>query len=347
MKARGRLAVLFCAAALLALPASVAAKPGYVVDKALRISVVSLPGSGGYSVSVVGVNRRLVGVSVSNLTFSKGASYEASATYIARERAADERIDGHFGSRGSVSVRFEPEGPPEANAFPSSCKTEATRQEGRFIGTIRFEGENGFARARASTARGFVIRRPRAVCKRRFGDRDLAAPETPPGTSLSALSSRYPRAPWFSVLAEEPSRPRDIEGAEYNAGTVEKRRGMRIYRSARAITLLDTFAVTPLGHSPATATVEPPAPFSGTATYEKRPGGEISWSGDLAVDLPGRGKVSLADSTYRAKLCRSLACACPIGECSSVSVSAGSSGSQASTAAAPTPSPWRWPGSPR
>ena len=65
---------------------------------------------------------------------------------------------------------------------------------------------------------------------------------------------------------------------------------MTIYRSARATASRDTFEVTPLGSNPVTATVEPPAPFSGTALYEKKPGGETSWSGDLAVELPGRGE---------------------------------------------------------
>lgn len=349
MKARGRLALFSCVLALLALPAGAAAKPGYVVDKGLRISVVSLPASGGYSVSVVGVNSRLVGITVSDFTFSKGATSYASATYSVRGRVTDERIEGRFGSRGSVSVRFEPEGPPDTEKFPSNCKgNPSTWQEGHFTGTIRFEGENGFARARATTAEGFVIRSPRAVCKRRSENEDRTAPKTSPGISLSAVSSRYPRAPWFSVLEEESSRPRapfPDEDAEYNAGTTEKRRGMTIYRSASATTSRDTFEVTPLGSSPVTAVVEPPAPFSGMALYEKKPGGETSWSGDLAVELPGRGEVPLADSSYSAKLCRSLACACPIGECFSVSVGAGRR--QLATAAAPTPSPWRWPGSPR
>jgi hypothetical protein len=350
MRAR-RLVFLVCATALLALPASAVAKPGYVVDKGLRISVVSLPASGGYSVSVVGVNSRLVGITVSDFTFSKEATSTVSATYSVRGRVTDERIEGRFGSRGSVSVRFEPEGPPDTERFPSNCKgNPSTWQEGRFTGTIRFEGENGFARGRATTAKGFVIRSPRAVCKRRSGNRNRTASATPPGISLSAVSSRYPRAPWFSAFEEESSRPRapfPYEDAEYNASTTEKRGGMTIYRSANATASRDTFEVAPLGGSPITATVEPPAPFSGTAIYEKKPGGEVSWSGDLAVELPGRGKAPLADSSYSAKLCRNLACACPIGECASISIGAGGGRRQLPTAAAPTPSPLRWPGSPR
>jgi hypothetical protein len=326
MKARGGLAILVCAvAASLALPASAVAKPGYVVDKAMRISVVELPESRGYSVSVVGVNSKLVGISVYDFRFSKGATSTASASYIVRGRVTDERIEGRFGSRGYISVRFEPEGKPETESFPSTCKGDSsTWQDGRWTGTIRFEGENGFARARATTAKGFVIRKPRAICKRRSGNKDQTAPKAPPGTSLSAVSSHYPRAPWFSVFEEESSRlPAPF--AEYSANTIEKRQGIRIHRWVNATTSPDTFEVAPLGSRPVTATVEPPAPFRGTALYEKKPGGEVSWSGDLAVELPGRGVLPLADSTYRAELCRSLACACPVGNCAFVSVGAGSS----------------------
>jgi hypothetical protein len=96
---------------------------------------------------------------------------------------------------------------------------------------------------------------------------------------------------------------------------------MTIFRSASASSLPETFAVSPPGSTPVTATVEPPAPFTGTATYEKGAGGKVVWSGDLAVELPGRGEVSLADPTFRAKLCRKFACACPIGECFFASIS--------------------------
>ena len=237
---------LVCAIALLALPTGAAAKPGYVVEKGLRISVVSLPTSGGYSLSVVGVNSRLVGITASDFTSSKGAASTVSATYSVRGRVTAERIEGRFGSRGSVSVQFEPEGPPEAEDFFSDCKgNPSTWQAGRFTGTIRFEGENGFARVRATTAKGFVIRSPRAVCKRRSGNEDRAASETSPGISLSAVSSRYPRAPWFSVLEEESSRSRApfLEDTEYNASTTEKRRGMTIYRSVNATTSTDRKSV--------------------------------------------------------------------------------------------------------
>jgi hypothetical protein len=52
-----------------------------------------------------------------------------------------------------------------------------------------------------------------------------------------------------------------------------------------------------------TATVAPPAPFSGQATLTKGSGGSV-WSGDLAVELPGAGTVALTGPGIGAELYR-------------------------------------------
>jgi len=60
MKARGGLAILVCALAVLALPASAAAKPGYYVNKPLLNLSLDLKGSNGYSIHVFGLSGNLV-----------------------------------------------------------------------------------------------------------------------------------------------------------------------------------------------------------------------------------------------------------------------------------------------
>jgi hypothetical protein len=55
-----------------------------------------------------------------------------------------------------------------------------------------------------------------------------------------------------------------------------------------------------------TATVAPPAPFSGTARFTARPGArELApgrWRGDLTVDLPGHAGVPVTGPGFRAVL---------------------------------------------
>lgn len=315
MKARGGIAFFVCAVAVLALPAAAAAKPGYYVSKPFLTSWVSLHGSNGYEIDVFGIGRNQIWI-----VASKDG---ASASYLGRGKVSDGSIAGRFGNLGRVSVRLSPSARLERLPNPDGCKGRVqTRRNGRFAGVIRFRGERGFTSVRAAGGRGSVYRGYRMVCK---SPRRVDSPprQEPPTTSLSAVSSRYPRAPWFSVFKQEPARKPAFatwEGAQYTARTIERQPGLDVFRQASAAATPATFAVSPLGASPVTATVAPPEPFTGTASYEKQLGGAVTWSGDLAIELPGRGVVPLADSTYHAELCHSFACACPIGECFFVSV---------------------------
>jgi hypothetical protein len=324
MKARGRLLFLVCAlAASMGLPAGAAAKPGYRVIDPSRLVVLSLDGSHGYSIDVVGSGSNVAVLASKGLLASPDRPSFTAVTYSVRGKVTDEGIEARYGSRGRVSVRMEPGARVEVEDNGPGCKGKpSVTRRGRFTGTIRFQGEKGFTRVRATQAKGFLSRSYRLVCKRPRGE-NRDARKAPPTTSLGAISSRYPSAPWFSVYKEEINRRGaqfSSEEANYTASATEKRQGMTIFRLGTAIAPPETFAVSPLGVSPITATVAPGPPFSGTAAYEKSAGGKAIWSGDLAVELPGRDEVSLADSTYRAKLCRSFACACPIGECFFVSV---------------------------
>lgn len=315
MKARGALAILVCAMAALALPAGAVAKPGYYVSPPSFFSSFDLRGSNGYSIHVFGLSGNRVWI-----VASMGAG---SASYLGRGKVTPDSVEGRFGSLGRVSVQFEPAW-TERQGVRDGCKGKpASNRQGRFTGLIRFRGEEGFTSVDAAGARGFAYRTYRTVCKRPRGERPPPDGK-PPTTSLSAVSSRYPSAPWFSVFKQEPpKRSRfalSLEDANYTVRTIERRPNLGIYRTVSARSSPETFAVTPLGTSPATATVDPPAPFSGTATYEKTPEGKPTWTGDLTVELPGRGELSLTDPTYHATLCRNFACACPIGECLFVSV---------------------------
>lgn len=51
------------------------------------------------------------------------------------------------------------------------------------------------------------------------------------------------------------------------------------------------------------ATVSPSAPFSGSATFHLDGPKTASWTGDLAVELPGAGEVPLSGEGISAGLC--------------------------------------------
>jgi hypothetical protein len=58
----------------------------------------------------------------------------------------------------------------------------------------------------------------------------------------------------------------------------------------------------------AAAEVSPSAPFSGSASFALTSPRQAEWSGDLAVDLPGYGRVALTGPKIRAGLCETKAC---------------------------------------
>lgn len=364
MKARGLLSLCIASAiVLLALPAGAAAKPGYYVIKPSRQISLHLRGSHGYAIQVYGLGPRRV-----LLIASKGNS---SASYVVHGKVSDDGVEADFGKAGRVAVRLRPAGPPEdeTNSFVPGCHGKSsTTQRGRFVGSIRFLGEQGYTEVRTKGARGTVFHSYRQVCKRQSGSRRQPRSLFPPLISLGAASSNR-RLPWFSVFEEKPGNERGrffVEGATFEANQSERREGVSIDRSADLTAPSTTLTVSPLGSDPISATVSPPAPFSGAASFEETTEGHGAWTGDLEAELPGVGQVALTGPTYSASFCRSgLACACPRGQCGFV-IGVGVRGrehrqarrlpgsrtylrrsprSPTATAAAPTPSPWRWPGS--
>jgi hypothetical protein len=53
-----------------------------------------------------------------------------------------------------------------------------------------------------------------------------------------------------------------------------------------------------------TAIVAPPAPFSGTATFQRNAGRPASWAGSLTVALPGSAEIPLVGTDFHTRLYR-------------------------------------------
>jgi hypothetical protein len=297
----------------LATAASAAAKPGFYASKPFHTISVQLGTSNGYRIEISSWGRDRISLDA----FKR----EVSARYTVPGRADASGIHARFGSFGRASLKFVPVGPPkvEGNAGPSCKGKEATLQRGTFVGSVRFRGEGGFIRVRKQRARGSIYRSFRLVCRVTHHPHRLPSPRLQHGFSLGAIPAAAGGAPWFSVYKEHPRESSHIhwssEEANYLASSSEARGRLRIDRSASAIAAPETFAVEPLEGEPSLATVLPPAPFSGSAHFERAPDGNSTWTGDLEVELPGLGTVPLAGSGYTAKLCKGIECACPVGKC--------------------------------
>jgi hypothetical protein len=87
--------------------------------------------------------------------------------------------------------------------------------------------------------------------------------------------------------------------AHYEVGISEMSNGISIGRFAGLVTPAGTFTYDP---KVLTATLSPPAPFSGSAQFHRSAKPANRWSGNLTVDLPGRAGVKLTGGGLTARL---------------------------------------------
>jgi hypothetical protein len=59
---------------------------------------------------------------------------------------------------------------------------------------------------------------------------------------------------------------------------------------------------------PGEATLTGSSPFSGSSTFQLLSSKKASWTGDLAVELPGLGRVALSGPKFYAGLCEGIKC---------------------------------------
>ena len=151
-----------------------------------------------------------------------------------------------------------------------------------------------------------VFRQPSfsPVAAARRGEAPLAAvsrrvdpePEAEPAT-LAAFS-RGCRCGLLAIAARYPSG----RGLSYFLGAVvENREGMKITRFTIAHAGPASFV---FDHDAGTATVRPPAPFTGHATFTRRPHAPDLWRSTLRVPVLGAAPLVLYGAGFRARLLR-------------------------------------------
>lgn len=238
-----------------------------------------LPGSDGYQIEFS------AGHGTAQLFVSKHATglfNSAVAFYSTRSRLRGSRIEADFGRFGRVSGVFEQRG--QARHQPPAPECEGggpVRRLGRFAGTAVFHGEGGYTEARASSAKAEVTDVPPLRCHG-FGHPPHEGKVVGQGTSLRTSCAN----PSFFASTEGLKGevlPPAIPTVSFSASISERVGSVRIIRLASAGGKAPTFL---FDQALSSATVSPPPPFSGSATFTRGPAGE-TWSGDLAVDFPG------------------------------------------------------------
>jgi hypothetical protein len=218
---------------------------------------------------------------------------DAAVLYFAQATVTDTSIDADLGAVGRIDVEFVSSG--RTREERSQCgHRSVVVDSGRYVGTIEFNGEQGYSEARETEARGdakFVLS---LVCTK-TGDEGFG------GHSPGALLSVHRRGGSFfefEARKNSPSRP-----ARFSASIDERHGPLSITRGVEAEAGPSAFDY---DVAAGTATVSPPAPFDGEATFRRGSGKSASWHGDLSVDFPGRADVRLAGAGSHASLVRAV-----------------------------------------
>ncbi len=274
----------------------------------MPISLFTLHGTNGYLITVYGASGRRDRSTV-GLSAARGT---ANANYTTEGTVTPTRMEATFGRLGVLALRFRFSGRVRHTTVPPSCRLNgfpsvAKARLGTFIGTIRFRGEHGYTKVSANRIKGRVGE-PWAVIGGRGEDQCLSlgsGVNEAPGALLQAASPA--KAASFGATAEPPiSAPETasppapgLGNYRFDGSTLEKRSGVLIARSTSASGPAGDFI---FDSALSSATVIPPAPFSGIGTFQRNPDGSASWTGSLSVSLPGRPKVRLAGPRFRSSL---------------------------------------------
>jgi hypothetical protein len=280
---------------LLVLPSAVVAKKGKkLVFGASQSVEFQLKGSKGYSISVSGHHGRVT------LTAD---SKDASVFYATKGFVSPMRIKARFGRLGRVDVRFHPHGSPRQVPPPGGgCRGKAgTVDSGTWVGRIEFEGEQAYTAVHATRARGTVTKSPKLTCSQHEDEEGNSS-----DFQLTILSASSNARAVFSTAFQITSKTHpELDSTSFGASLLEAHgRGFSIVRFIYAEAKSDAFtSIEENGHITST-TIAPPAPFKGTATFQRTRGSKGSWTGTLAGDFPGRGEVTLAGPEFSAEVSR-------------------------------------------
>jgi hypothetical protein len=219
---------------------------------------------------------------------------DSAVLYAAHALITESSIEADLGPVGRIDVDFVPSG--KARTERSECGGDPfTFDSGRYEGVIDFEGEHGYSRTHATSARGEAKLALSLVC---------AGPATREGSGGNSPGARL--TAWrkgrggleFIAMKNSPSRP-----ARFTATIQEKHGAMEISRSVGVTARPNAFEFdVPSG----VTTIDPPSPFAGRAKYRRGRGGGSTWHGDLTVDFPGRPDVRLTGGSTHASLERAV-----------------------------------------
>lgn len=241
--------------------------------------------SNGYSI-LFEVNRGMASLTA--------RSDEGTVIYSGRGSLVDGRIQFGLGKLGRISARFKPDGSIDRLRPPKSCKgREQVVRSGAFVGSIKFRGESGYTRLNAHRVHGTMASPRSWKCP--------ATPDRHSGNAASLPAALSAFTPHNRVVFVAIGGSEELPFRFFIAGTSERQGALRVNRSVLVEGGPRSFDA--LGDL-SSATVIPPKPFAGTASFKRNADGSTEWSGTLSVALPGVESTALTGPTFTANLAK-------------------------------------------
>jgi hypothetical protein len=207
-------------------------------------------------------------------------------TYSTQAEVTEEGLKVRFGRLGLIDVVFTPTTTLSSTEPSEGCTGEPrTLREGIFTGTIEFTGEREYVRIEGPQAEGSMSVISQWECPE---GEDLA-----PFAGTSRLLMLSSRAEKGSASLHASSRHCSCAfaagvhfgnrggGSIFYGAKAERREGMEIVRVTFGHGGAGAFV---FDHTAGTATLRPPRPLSGRATFERRPGRDL-WRSTIRVPL--------------------------------------------------------------
>jgi hypothetical protein len=239
-------------------------------------------------------------------------SYSAFKQPVLRS-LADGRIDLKLGDRGHFRGHLVTKSTKTQKPQKHCTGDPSTTEEGYFEGSFVFHGERGYSTIKASRVSGTIIRQGATACQvATEPGRNAESPKEAKETAEMAAELEDVRliaGERDGDLAFQASREQlkpsskqimsifDVTAAGADVGPFHVYRHAFVFDASpdAASHILTPNMTEPL----AEAVIDPPAPFLGSATFRLEAPKKASWTGDLAVELPGAGKVPLTgDGIY-------------------------------------------------
>lgn len=301
MKARERVAVLVCAVSTyLALPVAAASAQQIEIHPGGIELQIPLGGKHNYFASLTAKDDQRVKLREGELFSSAG--------YSVPGHVSSRHIEADFGPLGSVDVKIHlrrrrPGPPPGRN-----CSGRPTISfEGSYRGTIEFAGERDIPEVHSRHGRVIFVHRFRRICtspKPAFGQgKEMKGPSNLEIGILTASSQGEGRTVGFDVFDLASRREPSLSFGLVVALVYERLDQVRVSRSTLGFAGGKELAMSERG-SPETFKVNLEEPFSGRAVFSRARQVPSTWTGNLAVKLPGAPRTPLTGPSFITHLCR-------------------------------------------